>query len=145
MERLNSGDKKVIFGTNLCTLNIGLVKSGRVQWQEAEETREDLNIVLIHQDKKFFISELFKVIQDAITLILNCRTMYYSEQILRVHLSYWMCGQFTLHHKFRIDSGRTKIGQGKTNSILYGCESYEQKNTEIQTQLTWKHRVLHGT
>ena len=28
--------------------------SGRVQWKKAEETREDVNIVLIHQDKKFF-------------------------------------------------------------------------------------------
>ena len=26
-------------------------------------------------------------------------------EFLRVHLSYWMCNQFTLHHKFRIDSG----------------------------------------
>ena len=34
------------------------------------------NIVLIHQDKKFFISQLFKVIQDAISLMLHYRTMY---------------------------------------------------------------------
>ena len=32
-----------------------------------------------------------------------------SEQFLRVHSSYWRCGQSTLHHKFRIDRGRTKI------------------------------------
>ena len=32
-----------------------------------------------------------------------------SEQFLRVHLSYWMCNQFTLHHKFRTDTWRTKI------------------------------------
>ena len=50
----------------MSTLNIGLMKCGSVIWQEAEETRKDFNIVLIHQDKKFFISELFKVIQDAI-------------------------------------------------------------------------------
>ena len=49
-----------------------------------------------------------------------------SGQFLRVHLSYWMCNQFTLHHKFRIDSGRTQFKQGKTAGILYGCESYEQ-------------------
>ena len=29
--------------------------------KEAEATRKDFNIVLIHQDKKFFISELFNV------------------------------------------------------------------------------------
>ena len=48
----------------------------RVQWQKAEGTRKDFNIVLIHQDKKFLISELFKVIQDAISLILHYRTVY---------------------------------------------------------------------
>ena len=26
----------------------------------------------------------------------------------------------------RIDTGRTKFKQGKTKSILYGCESFEQ-------------------
>ena len=71
MERLNSGEWKNIFETILNDLNIGLVKSGRVEWQEAEETRKDFNIVLIHQDKKFFISD-----QDAVLLILQYRTMY---------------------------------------------------------------------
>ena len=44
------------FGTNLSILNIGLMKCGRSRWQEADATRKDFNIVLIHQDKKFFIS-----------------------------------------------------------------------------------------
>ena len=43
----------------LRTLDIGLMKCGRVQRQKAEETRKDFNIVLVRQDKKFFISELF--------------------------------------------------------------------------------------
>ena len=106
----------MIFGINLSTLNIGLMMYGRARWQEAEATRKYFSIVLTREDKKF-ISQLFKVIQDAIPLILHFRT--------RVHLSYWMCSQFTLHHKFRIDTGRTKIEQGKTDSILYGCESHE--------------------
>ena len=38
--------------------------------------KKRFNIVLIHQDKKFFIFELFKVIEDAIPLILHYRTMY---------------------------------------------------------------------
>ena len=42
-----------------------------------------------------------------------------SGQFLRVHLSSWMCKQFTLHDKCRIDTGRTKLRQGKTDSILY--------------------------
>ena len=65
----------MIFGTNLSTLSIGLMKCGRAKWQEAEAKSKDLNIVLIHQDEKLFISELFKVIQDAIPLILHFRTM----------------------------------------------------------------------
>ena len=51
----------MIFGTNLSTLNIGLMMCGRARWQEAEATRKDFNTVLIHQDKKFFTSDLFKV------------------------------------------------------------------------------------
>ena len=57
----NSGDCKMFFGTNLSTLNIGLTQCGRAQWQEEEEAaRIDFNIVLIHQDKKFFIFECEK-------------------------------------------------------------------------------------
>ena len=73
MVRSNSEVWK-IFRTNLSTLNIGLMMYGRARWQEA--TRKDFNIVLIRQDKKFFTFELFKVIQDAIPLILLFRTMY---------------------------------------------------------------------
>ena len=52
MVRSNSRDKKMIFGTNWSTLNIGLMKCGRAKWQELEATRKDFNIVLIRQDKK---------------------------------------------------------------------------------------------
>ena len=38
-------------------------------------TRKDFNVVLTRQDNKFFTFELFKAIQDAIPLILHCRTM----------------------------------------------------------------------
>ena len=75
MERSNSGDCKMILGTNLSPLNIVRMMYGRARWQEAEATRKAFNAVLTRQDKKLFISELFKVIQDAITLILHCRTM----------------------------------------------------------------------
>ena len=75
MEQLNSGDQKIVFGTNLTTLSIGLMKCVRVQWEEAEATRKYFNIVVTRQDKNFFISELFNVIQDEIPLILHYRTM----------------------------------------------------------------------
>ena len=44
----------MIFGTNLSTLNIGLMICGRARWQEAEATRKGFNAVLTRQDKKFF-------------------------------------------------------------------------------------------
>ena len=74
MGRSSSGDEKIIFGTNLSTLNNGLMKCGRAKWQVAEGTRNDFNIVMTRQHKNFFTSELFKVIQDAILLILHCST-----------------------------------------------------------------------
>ena len=49
------------------TVSIGLMKCGRAKCKEAEAARKYFNIVLTRQDKKFFISELFKVIQEAIT------------------------------------------------------------------------------
>ena len=66
----------MIFRTNLSTLNIGLMMYGRTKWQKAEATLKDFNTVPTRQHKKFFTFELFRVIQDAIPLILHCRTMY---------------------------------------------------------------------
>ena len=51
------------------------MKCGRAKCKEAEAKRKDFNTGLIHQDKKFFTFELFKVIQDAIPLILHCKTL----------------------------------------------------------------------
>ena len=67
-----------------------------------------------------------------------------SEQFLRVHLSHWMCNQFTLHHKFRIDTGRTKFKQGKRQYSLRLWIPWK-RNTKIRTSLTSPNHVLHGT
>ena len=53
---------------------ICLIASGKHAWQEEEETRIFFSTVLIVQEH-FFTSELFKVIPDAISLILRYRTM----------------------------------------------------------------------
>ena len=75
MERLNSGVFKTIFRNISCIVIIGLTKSGRKAWQEEEEeTRKDTSIVLIHQEQSC-TSELFKVIQDAVSLIPLYKTM----------------------------------------------------------------------
>ena len=57
-----------------CIVIIGLTTSGRKAWQEEEETRKDTSIVLIPQEQSC-TSELFKVIQDVVSLILLYRTM----------------------------------------------------------------------
>ena len=74
MERLNSGECKIVF-RNISSIDlIGLTTSGRKAWQE-EDTRKDTSIVLIHQGQPC-TSELFKVIQDAASLILLYRTIF---------------------------------------------------------------------
>ena len=74
------------------------------------QRKQDSSTILIRQDKKFFTSELFKVsFMTQSHLSYTAGQCVNSEQFLRVHLSYWMCSQFTLHHKFRIDSGRTQF------------------------------------
>ena len=102
-ERLNSGDERIILGTILCILNIGLMNSGRASWQEEEDKRKDFTgrnlIDPTLQDNVIFQSNFFQY-------ILSCR----------------MCNQFTFHHKFRMDTGRSNFEQ-KTDSILSACES----------------------
>ena len=127
MERLNSGDEKIIFGTNLSILNIGLMKCGRAKWQEAEATRKYFNIVLIHQDKKFFISEFFKVIQDANLVDPALQDNVLIPNDFFEYIYHIGCAsQFTFHHKFRIDTRKTNFEQ-TTDGILYVSGSQEQR------------------
>ena len=68
-----------------------------------------------------------------------------SEQFLQVHLSYWMCGQFTLHHKFRIDTGRTKFKQRKDRRCSLRLWIPWIRITKIRMSLIWLNHVLHLT
>ena len=74
MERLNSGESKTILRNISCIVIIGLTTCGKAAWQEEEETRKGFSIVLIRQEQSC-TSELFKAIQDAVSLILLYRTM----------------------------------------------------------------------
>ena len=55
-----------------------------------------------------------------------------------------MCNQFTFHHQFGIDTGRSKFEQ-QTDSTPPARGSHGQKTMRILTRSTWKHRVLHNT
>ena len=80
-------------------------------WQDDEETRKDFSIVLIHQEQSC-------TSQDNVVIP--------SDFFLQVHLPRRMCNQFTLHHQFRIDTGRSKFEQ-QTDSILSACGSHGQR------------------
>ena len=81
--------KKNIFILNSHNLLIGLTIDGKYAWQE-DEQKGDSNIVLMIQEQ-LFISELFKDIQDAISLILLSGQCCDSERILPSYLPHWMC------------------------------------------------------
>ena len=68
LPRENDGESKTIFRIILC-----FTTSGRKAWQE-EETRKDTSVVLIRQEQPCTF-ELFKAIQDAVSLVLLYRTV----------------------------------------------------------------------
>ena len=70
----NSGELNRIFRNISCIALIGLTASGRHAWQEEEETRKDSSCT-DSSGLTLYESELFKVIQDAILLILHFKTM----------------------------------------------------------------------
>ena len=74
MERFISGESKKIFRIHSHSLFIGLTVDGKHAWQQEEEQKGDSSTALMIQEGSF-ISELFKDIQDAISLILHCKTM----------------------------------------------------------------------
>ena len=125
MERLISGDYKIIFGTILSNFNIGLMK---VEEHIGKRRKKQEKISILYQSIRtrnslpLSSSRSFRTQSHWSLTTGQCIN---SRQFLRVHLSYWMCSQFTLHHKFTIDSGRTKFEQ-KTDGIFHACGSYGQ-------------------
>ena len=136
---------EIIFRTILCFLNIGLMQSGRVKWQEAEATRTDFNIVPIHQDKKFFISELSKVIQDATHWSLTAGQCANSEKFLRVHFItldvQWTYTPSQVQDWYLED--KTQSGKNRRYSLRLWIPW--TRNTKIRTSFTWPNHVLHAT
>ena len=120
------------------------MKCGRVEWQEAEETRKDFNIVPVHQGEKFSTSELIKVIQDAIPLIFQYRTMYLFRTISSS--TFITSDKQSTYIPSQIQGWYREVKIWATDR-QYSLRQWIlwTKNTEIRTTLTWKHRVLLGT
>ena len=87
--------------------------------------------VLIRQEQ-FYTSERFKVIQDAISLILLYRTMYLFRTFSSSTHITSMCNQFPFHHQFGIDTRRSKFEQ-QTDSILFACGSHGKEHKDPDT------------
>ena len=106
---------------------------------------KDFNFVLTRQEKKFFISELFKVIQDAISLSLHCRTMclfrtissstFITSDVRSIYtpsqIQYW----------YRED----KIQARKDRQYSFRLWIPWTRITKIRMSLTWPNHVLHRT
>ena len=73
-EQFNSGRSRIFFRINFHTSFIGQMIVGKYAWQQEEDQKEDISIALIFQEQ-LFTSELFKDIQDVISLIFHYRTM----------------------------------------------------------------------
>ena len=74
MEQFNSGRSRIFFRINFHKYFIGRMIVGKHAWQQEEERKGNISIALIFQEQ-LFISELFKDIQDVISLIFHYRTM----------------------------------------------------------------------
>ena len=75
MEQLNSTKSNSIFEIIIHKYNFGLMIVGKLVWLQEEDPNEDISIALIIWEE-FSISELFKDILEAISLILRYRTMW---------------------------------------------------------------------
>ena len=73
-QTVQRGGSRIFFRINFHKYFIGRMIVGKHAYQQEEEQKGDISIVLIFQEQ-LFISELFKDIQDAISLILHYRTM----------------------------------------------------------------------
>ena len=104
MERSNSGDWKMIFGKGLSTHNIGMEEQdGRRRRQQ-----EKISIPYWSVRTNSLLPSPSKSSRTQSHWSHTAGQCVNSGQF-RVHLSFLMCTQFTFHHKFRIDSGRSKF------------------------------------
>ena len=89
MERLNSGEYKIIFRNILCIVIIGRMKSGEAAWQEEEVTREDFTATMLHlralqgQSGRNFIDPL---LQDNVEIPDGfCKYIYHVGCAIHLH------------------------------------------------------------
>ena len=127
----------------MCVVIIGLMKSGRAVWQEEDETRKKISIALILLEK-FCTSELSKVIQDAILLILHFRTLSWfrtvsSSTLITLDVQSIYIPSSILDWYLEVKFWAIDRQYSFCLWILW------TRNTRILRRSTWKHRVMHNT
>ena len=125
-EHLNSGESKTIFKNISCIVIIGLTKGGRKAWQKDEETRKDTSSVLSLQEQSC-TSELFKAIQDAVSLILRYRTMLLIPSDFFQYISHIGCAinSLSINNSGLIPGGQ--ILSNRQTVFFSACGSHGQK------------------
>ena len=140
MGRSNSGDRKMIFRTNLSTLNIGLMKCGRAKWQEAEETRKRFQYCIDSVRRNSLPPSSSR----------SFRTQSYWSFITGQCRWFWTVSSKYIYHVgcainlHSIINREAKIW-AKDRQYWYRLWILWIKITKILRRSTWKHRVMHGT
>ena len=127
MERLNSKDLKVVFGTNLRTLSIGLMKCGKAKWQEAGGHKKIFQYCTDSSGQEIIYLRALQghsgrnpidpSLQDNVLIPDSFfEYIYHIGCAINLH---------SITNSGMIPGGQ-KFGQRKTDSILHGCESCEQ-------------------
>ena len=103
------------------------MKCGRVQWQGGGGNKKIFQYCTDSSGQEILYLRAFQGHsgRNLIDPTLHDNVLI-PDNFFEYILSYWMCNQFTPYHEFRIDTGRPAFKQGKTDSILHGCESHGQ-------------------
>ena len=143
MEQFNSWEIKKIFRNISCIVLMDTDESGRAAWQEEEETRKGTIVVLILEEQ-FCTSELFKVIPDAVLLILLYRTMSWFRMVSSSTFITSDVQSIHIPSSFQDWYREDKIW---ATDRQYSCCLWIlcTRITRILMRSTWMHRVMHNT
>ena len=135
----------MIFGTNLSTLNIGLMICGTARWQEAEATRKRFRYCTDPLGQEILYLRALQghsgrnpidpTLQDNVLIPNNFfEYIYHIGCAINLH---------SITNSGLIAGGQNSSKERQT--VFFTAVNPMTKYTEIRTTLTWKHRVLHHT
>ena len=130
MERLNSGESKIIFRNILCILNIGLMKLKSTMARGRHKKR--YQYCTDSSGEILYLRALQGHSRRKLVDPWSQDNVINPERFHRVHLSRWICNQFTFHQQFRIDTGKSKFQQ-TTDNILLPVDPMNKEHKDPET------------